>query len=353
MSRQAYDPLTDTLTPIAGSGSSGDDTLSIIATEETSVAVHAYVAGQQFVYTGKLYTATSAIAVNDTIAPGTNCTLSATIVSQLAAKQPKVLASAITIGGQQATQVEQALNLLNENSSAADNYRGWKSDFDQLPASEQAKYNTMDFFEQGSAVDSADNIVTFTSDDNDATTDKTNAGFTSVATMASGEQHKSLFAKISKMFLNIRKLWNTVGTTAIPSDYGATLTDVINNFKTTYNTYSTSETWTGKYWTDGKKIYTKTVSGLKSPSASNTDTFQSLGISNVDIAFLEKMYLTFHVSANNRDVFVSNVYWPDSMSCGAILSKDSSNDLSLQMRMKGTEWGNCDVTVVVEYTKTT
>lgn len=75
--------------------------------------------------------------------------------------------------------------------------------------------------------DSKDNTITFTSSDNDATTEKTSDGFTSVATMASGESHASLFQKISKMFFNIRKLWNTVGSTALAS--GKTVTGLLGN----------------------------------------------------------------------------------------------------------------------------
>ena len=104
--------------------------------------------------------------------------------------------------------------------------------------------------------DSKDNTVTFTSSDNDTTTEKTSDGFTSVATMASGESHASLFQKISKMFLNIRKLWNTVGSTAIPSELGTTVTGALSNIDAS-NHYSTSETWTGKYDEDGNKIYQK------------------------------------------------------------------------------------------------
>lgn len=132
--------------------------------------------------------------------------------------------------------------------------------------------------------DSKNNTVTFTSSDDDATTEKTSDGFTSVATMASGETHASLFQKISKMFLNIRKLWNTVGSTALESGktitgllgsttldtaYGATLTAQVKNL-TDGNTYSTSETWTGKYWIDGKKIYSRMLIGLSVSATSGS-----------------------------------------------------------------------------------
>lgn len=78
--------------------------------------------------------------------------------------------------------------------------------------------------------DTEDCVVTFTSSDNDATTAKTTDGMTSVTTLESGETHESLFQKISKMFLNIRKLWNTVGETDI-SGIGTTITGAISTLE--------------------------------------------------------------------------------------------------------------------------
>ena len=75
--------------------------------------------------------------------------------------------------------------------------------------------------------DTKDCTVTFTSSDDDTTTATTSAGMTAVSTLTSGETHASLFEKISKMFLNIRKLWNTVGTSALAS--GKTITGLLGN----------------------------------------------------------------------------------------------------------------------------
>lgn len=76
--------------------------------------------------------------------------------------------------------------------------------------------------------DTTTNVTSFTSSDDSTSTDKTSDGMTEVITMTSGESHSSLFQKISKMFLNIRKLWNTVGTEDI-SGIGQTITGAINN----------------------------------------------------------------------------------------------------------------------------
>ena len=74
----------------------------------------------------------------------------------------------------------------------------------------------------------------FNSADDDSTTDKTSAGMETVATLESGEPHGTIFAKISKMFLNIRKLWNTVGETAIPSSLGQTVTGATKKIYDSY-----------------------------------------------------------------------------------------------------------------------
>lgn len=61
-----------------------DEINEIIAPVQlTLTASQPYAIGEQFIYEGKLYTATSAIAQNDTIVIGTNASLSAEIVKQI------------------------------------------------------------------------------------------------------------------------------------------------------------------------------------------------------------------------------------------------------------------------------
>lgn len=68
----------------ARQSSAGGVAARVIATAEpTNISTHAYAIGDQFVYNGILYTATSAISVGDTIAPGTNCSISDTITEQI------------------------------------------------------------------------------------------------------------------------------------------------------------------------------------------------------------------------------------------------------------------------------
>lgn len=99
----------------AESAAAGGVNAGTIATAETTTTVtHAYSIGDQFVYNGVLYTATAPIAIGDTITPNTNCTESASITDQIDEKQPIILASTLTIGGQEVTEVEKALQALNK-----------------------------------------------------------------------------------------------------------------------------------------------------------------------------------------------------------------------------------------------
>ena len=127
-------------------------------------------------------------------------------------------------------------------------------------------YTGYSFTSDSNVGDTRNKTVTFTSSDNDATTAKTSDGFTSVPTMASGETHASLFQKISKMFLNIRKLWNTVGfeTSGVSKIVGDTSVTFTNSaIKTTSelellceNSTNTPIFYTGVTVTNGSATYT-------------------------------------------------------------------------------------------------
>ena len=51
--------------------------------EATTTSAHAYAVGDYFIYNNTLYAVTAAIAVGDTITPGTNCTAT-TVMDELA-----------------------------------------------------------------------------------------------------------------------------------------------------------------------------------------------------------------------------------------------------------------------------
>ena len=69
--------------------------------------------------------------------------------------------------------------------------------------------------------DSADSTTTFTTSD---TADGSASSWTNVPALTSGETHKSLFAKMSQMFKNIRFLYKLLGTTDISSIGNGTVT---------------------------------------------------------------------------------------------------------------------------------
>ena len=74
--------------------------------------------------------------------------------------------------------------------------------------------------------DTADSTATFTCSD---VADGDAAAWTTVPALASGETHKSLFAKISQMFKNIRFLYKLLGTTDISSIGNGTVTGGISS----------------------------------------------------------------------------------------------------------------------------
>ena len=80
---------------------------------------------------------------------------------------------------------------------------------------------------------SSDDIVTFESGDTTVTEDITD--YTEVLAMSSGETHKSLFAKISTMFKNIRYLFKILGTTNISALGDGTVTGNINTLNYNYD----------------------------------------------------------------------------------------------------------------------
>ena len=98
---------------------------------------------------------------------------------------------------------------------------------------------------------STNTTVAFTTKDAvETTTERTNHSTdipSTIVKLGSGETLASMFSKVSAMFKNIRRLWNTVGSTAlqsnktitgligntaIPSDLGTTITGAISNLST-------------------------------------------------------------------------------------------------------------------------
>ena len=81
-------------------------------------------------------------------------------------------------------------------------------------------------------IDTANNTATFTSSD---TTDASATSWTSVTKLSSGENHTSIFAKMSQMFKNVRYLYKMLGTTDISSIGDGTVTGGLDTLKDALN----------------------------------------------------------------------------------------------------------------------
>ena len=96
--------------------------------------------------------------------------------------------------------------------------------------------------------DSADSTTTFTTSD---TADGGASSWTTVPALASGETHKSLFAKMSQMFKNIRFLYKLLGTTDISSIGNGTVTGGLSSLNDSLldvgTLSSVPATWNGNY----------------------------------------------------------------------------------------------------------
>lgn len=65
------------------SQSGGSSAMIESSVEATTTSAHAYAVGDYFIYNNTLYAVTAAIAVGDTITPGTNCAAT-TVMNELA-----------------------------------------------------------------------------------------------------------------------------------------------------------------------------------------------------------------------------------------------------------------------------
>ena len=79
--------------------------------------------------------------------------------------------------------------------------------------------------------DTADSKATFTCSD---VSDGDAAAWTNVPALTSGETHKSLFAKMSQMFKNIRFLYKLLGTTDISNIGNGTVTNALSVLNAKY-----------------------------------------------------------------------------------------------------------------------
>lgn len=185
-----------------------DQTLSDIApVEPNATSTRAYTVGKYLVYNNRLYKVIQAIAIGDALTVGTNIE-ETKVVNEMGSGGSS--GGGHTILNTSGTAMAQRSNLQFEGFEVSDNANDNKTVVKNSDVSEAT--------------------LTYTSKDIAAnTTAKTNTTTnqpSTVAQMASGETVANLFGKVSAFFASVRKLWNTVGTTAVSSD--KTLTELAN-----------------------------------------------------------------------------------------------------------------------------
>ena len=151
--------------------------------------------------------------------------------------------------------------------------------------------------------------------------------------------------EINTSLIAIRKLLNNVGitetniTNIVGKDYDAKIQELEEKVEAG-DTYSTTEHWTGRYWINGKKIYSKVLFSDNPPPATGT-----VLISNVDEVINAYGY------NSNEQTSVIFPYWYDSIFFLAYKVEYDSNTVicwkgSSQTQFTSYKW-------VFEYTKTT
>ena len=96
--------------------------------------------------------------------------------------------------------------------------------------------------------DTQNSVATFTSSD---VADGSATSWTAVTKVDSGETHKSIFAKMSQMFKNIRYLYKMLGTTDISAIGNGTVTGGLSSLNSSFANYIIKKIVTGETSSNG------------------------------------------------------------------------------------------------------
>lgn len=160
-----------------------------------------------------------------------------------------------------------------------------------------------------------------------------------------GQAHNNLQPYITLNY--IIKAFQSSGTVAnVSTTTTSSDTDTYScNYINQNNTYSTSETLTGKIWIDGKPIYRKVITGTK--SSGWTDI--SLSNINYDTIYINDAETHFIYINNSTKYCKSTFYF---LSTDFLVAQIQTDNKSLNIGA-GTELSNINYYIVLEYTKTT
>lgn len=156
--------------------------------------------------------------------------------------------------------------------------------------------------------------------------------------------------EINASLIAIRKLLNNVGitetniTNIVGKNYDIIIQEIQNQLNA-LTTYSTTEHWTGKYWKDGRKIYSKVIEvNARAVAGSNVQTNLPSG------SEILQMWVRAQWGTNegwNNDYTVNNFQYVNQMAPLFTISNDGTSLISNSSN------GRYVKDVTLEYVKTT
>lgn len=149
---------------------------------------------------------------------------------------------------------------------------------------------------------------------------------------------------------NLNKLQDNIED-SIKSQKTLSDTDTYScNYINQNNTYSTSEIKTNKVWIDDKPIYRKVISVNSPASADVYTTIANMGSNVVDTLVSATSMILANYDANNQIFYNLNIDESDANHYCLIAYNRSNGNIQAKV---GTEFINKNITIVLEYTKTT
>lgn len=118
------------------------------------------------------------------------------------------------------------------------------------------------------------------------------------------------------------------------------------------NVYSLEETFTGKYWIDGKKIYRKVINFGALPNKTTKNVLTGLQIESINIVNYYGIANGIDVSGNHYSLTLPDTHpnGPEQATRLSINTKENEYNLVI---ITGVDRSNYTAYIIIEYTKTT